>query len=104
MLLLIAAIMLLRRVMNRLGNRTVFSKELLIVVHAFLFGGSTCCYIMNRIADKYFAQSEELPEACKWIVTMFAFSALEQWFNSAILILLTYMSIQFMKPLEGQWQ
>lgn len=103
--LLLVAVARVRCMVKKLRNKAIFQKEKLILVHAVLF---TLYFIFQTIAwaSVSFAVNMKgsMPTICKEAVTGLLSDIGLSVINSCVFILITYMSVQFCRPLDGQWQ
>ena len=98
--LLLASVIKVRFMVRKLSNKAIFQKEKVILLHTIIFSLFSIFYITEMTT--VFAEeqsSEDVSKQCKEIIT--ALSA--DICNGCIFVLITYMSGQFCKPLDGQW-
>ena len=76
-----------------------------MLLHAAIFLLFVCVYATYlTLFHAYFIAHEETMQKCRLFVSSYYFRWLSKATNIATLMLFTYMSVMFSKPLNGYWE
>lgn len=103
--LLLFLVIKLRCMVSKLRNKAIFQKEKVILFHTVLFSLYFVFIASEQIAYKWSASvGISTSTVCKAGTVDVSSSICVSLTNSCIFILITFMSVQFCKPLAEQWQ
>lgn len=102
--LLLVAVLKVRCMVGKLRNKAIFEKERLIMLHTVLFSLYFLVYATVNIVSDQKITSTDYTRQCKQLYLQISAFILISILNMCIFTLITYMSVQFCKPLDGQWQ
>lgn len=99
------AVISVRCMVRKLRNKAILQKERIILLHTALFSLYFIVYAIDLIAENVMGASpEDSSRYCKALIVEIASLMSLSILNMSIYVLITYMSVQFCKPLNGQWQ
>ena len=102
--LLLASVIMVHLTVRKLSNKAIFQKEKVILLHTIIFSLLSIFYITEMTmvnAEQH--SDEDVSKECKKTITTLSAVICYEISNSCIFVLITYMSVQFCKPLDGQW-
>ena len=101
--LLLVAVIKVRCMVSKLRSKAILQKERLILIHTILFSLTTIFYALSSVALKTENSAQSYSAYCKSFIVQTGFYMCLDVTNTAIFMLIAYMSVRFSKPLEGQW-
>ena len=102
--LLLASVIMVQLTVRKLSYEAIFQKEKVILLHTIIFSLFAIFYITEAIIFNIIEQSsEDVSKDCKDIITALSADICSLISNGSIFVLVIYMSVQFCKPLDGQW-
>ena len=104
MLLLIAVVCVHCVVSKLRSSASVFEKERLIKIHALLYSLQFLFYLAFTVSSASSRRAESNEQYCKDLIWIITSGGLYNIIASIVFILVTYMSVQFSKPIGSDWQ
>ena len=102
-MLLLFAVIKVRCMVSKLRRKAILQKERLNLIHTILFSLLTIFYVLYFVDLKTKNSAQRYSTYCKGLIGQTGFDMSLDVINIAIFVLIAYMSVQFGKPLEGQW-
>ena len=99
--ILLASVIKVRLTVRKMSNKAIFQKEKVILLHTIVFSLFFIFDITQETTINAAQSSEDVSKKCKETITGLSADICYGISNGCIFVLITYMSVQFCKPLGG---
>ena len=102
--LLFAAVLRLHFVVKRLNYRAIFEKERQMLIFTVFTGLYCLSNLAYTVSSNFYDKTTELESDCRSFIYFEVLGYVFVFVKCMNIVLYTFMSVQFSKPLSGEWQ